>query len=53
MNDVIFVFFLFVAIIVIVWVTVVAVRSVRQGESPWKAFKTWLARVIDALFGIG
>jgi len=53
MNDFIFAFFLLVAIIVIIWVTVVAVRSVRRGESPWKAFKTWLVRVIDALFGVG
>ena len=53
MNDLIFVFFLLLALIVIIWVSVVAVRSVRRGESPWKTFKTWLGRVIDALFGVG
>jgi hypothetical protein len=53
MNDLIFASFLLLAIIMVIWVIVVAVRSVRRGENPWKAFKTWLVRVTDVLFGIG
>jgi len=53
MSDLISVFFLLIATIVLIWVTVVAVRSVRRGENPWKAFKTWLVRVTDVLFGLG
>jgi hypothetical protein len=53
LSDLIFAFFLLLAIVVILWVTVAAVRRVRRGENPWKAFKMWLVRVTDVLFGIG
>jgi hypothetical protein len=52
-GDMVFVFFWLLAIIVVIGVTVVAVRSIRHGENPWKVFKKWFVAVIDAWFGTG
>jgi len=53
MNDLIIGIFALIALGVVIWATISAVRAIRRGESPWKAFKTWFSRVLDALFGIG
>jgi hypothetical protein len=52
-SDLLLPVFMLIAVGLVLWATVAAVRSIRRGESPWKAFKTWFIRVIDAVSGIG
>ena len=52
-SDLLLPVFALIAICLIVWATVAGVRSVRRGEGVWKAFKTWLVRIIDGVSGIG
>jgi hypothetical protein len=52
-SDLLFPVFLLIAVGLVLWATVAAVRSIRRGESPWQALKTWFIRIIDAVSGIG
>lgn len=52
-SDLLLPVFMLIAVGFVLWATVAAVRSIRPGESPWKAFETWFIRVIDAVSGIG
>ena len=53
MNDLVIGICALIATGIAIWATIAAVRTIRSGESPWKAIKTWFIRVIDALFGLG
>jgi hypothetical protein len=52
-DVVLFAIFGLIAIGLVIWATFSALCSVRRGESPLKAWKTWFSRVMDALSGIG
>jgi len=45
--------FLLIAAIFAIGATVAAVVALRRGEGLGKTLKTWIARVIDAISGIG
>jgi len=45
--------FLLIAAIIAIGATVAAVVALRRGEGFGKTLKTWIARVIDAISGIG